>query len=85
MAKRKKAPAPPERVPFLTEQPTDGQDATAAQMVSRYGTYEIQPTADTVNFYPAVGAGTYDEAALSRLRRQSEIGTDPKAKHDLTE
>lgn len=85
MSKRKKAPEPPQRVPFLTSQPINSEDSTAVQMVSRYGTYEIQPTADTEHFFPTIGAGEYDAQQLARLRRQSEIGTDPDAKHDLVE
>lgn len=35
------------------------QDATpsAVDMINRYGTYEIQPTADTDNMYPAIAQG----------------------------
>ena len=36
---------------------TDGEPDTAFDMVNFYGTYEIQPTADTPNTYPAIAQG----------------------------
>ncbi len=36
---------------------TDNQPDTALDMVNFYGTYEIQPTADTPNEYPAIAQG----------------------------
>ena len=38
-------------------QPVTGQPETAADMVNKYGTYEIQPTADTDNEFPAIAQG----------------------------
>ena len=38
-------------------QPVMGQPETAADMVNKYGTYEIQPTADTDNEFPAIAQG----------------------------
>lgn len=37
--------------------PIDGQPETAYDMVNKYGTYEIQPTSDTDNEYPAIAQG----------------------------
>ncbi len=34
-----------------------GLPGTAEEMVNRYGTYEIQSTADTDNQYPAIAQG----------------------------
>lgn len=33
------------------------EDKTAFDLVNAYGTYEIQPTADTENQYPAIAQG----------------------------
>lgn len=37
--------------------PIDGQPETAYDIVNKYGTYEIQPTSDTDNEYPAIAQG----------------------------
>ncbi len=37
--------------------PINGQPETAYDMVNKYGTYEIQPTSDTDNEYPAIAQG----------------------------
>lgn len=34
------------------------EDVDAFDMVNRYGTYNIQPTADTENEFPAIKQGT---------------------------
>ena len=34
-----------------------GESETAFDMVNKYGTYEIQATADTENQYPAIAQG----------------------------
>lgn len=34
-----------------------GEPETAFDMVNKYGTYEIQPTADTDNEFPAIAQG----------------------------
>lgn len=44
-----------EKTPSST--PIMGQPETAIDMVNKYGTYEIQPTADTSNLYPAIAQG----------------------------
>lgn len=33
------------------------QPENVSELVNKYGTYEIQPTADTENFYPAIAQG----------------------------
>lgn len=33
------------------------QPETAFELINKYGTYEIQPTADTVNDYPQIAQG----------------------------
>ena len=59
---------PAHGVPHLLPQPTEGDAITAPELVNRYGTYEIQPTGDSENFFPAIAAGTYDCDRLHRLR-----------------
>lgn len=39
------------------EKKTESSEITAFDMVNRYGTYNIQPTADTENMYPTVAQG----------------------------
>lgn len=41
----------------ISSEPFGGMPETAFEMVNRYGTYEIQATADTENMYPAVAQG----------------------------
>ena len=38
---------------------------TAFELVNKYGTYEIQPTADTENQYPAIAQG-FNEKIIKR-------------------
>ena len=37
-------------------------------MVNQYGTYEIQRTSNSENFFPIIAAGSYDSRRLHRLR-----------------
>lgn len=37
---------------YISDQPTN-----VTELVNKYGTYEIQPTADTENKYPAISQG----------------------------
>lgn len=39
------------------EKKTKSSEITAFDMLNRYGTYNIQPTADTENMYPTVAQG----------------------------
>ncbi len=41
--------------PFLM--PIGGSPETAEEMVNKYGTYEIQPTADSDHVFPAIAQG----------------------------
>jgi len=41
----------------ISATPTGGLPDTAYEMVTNYGTYEIQATADTANQYPAIAQG----------------------------
>ena len=83
--KHKQKPHGPESVPSLKGQPIQGMTPDSFDMVNRYGTYEIQPTSNSENFFPIIAAGSYDSHRLHQLRRQTDIGTDPKATHNLAE
>lgn len=39
-----------------------GQPETAFEMINKYGTYEIQPTADTENEFPKIAQGLSKES-----------------------
>ena len=41
----------------ISSSPTGGLPGTAIDMVNNYGTYEIQPTADTENPFPKIAQG----------------------------
>ena len=63
----------PDFVPNLTDQPVCGDEPGSIQQVNRYGTYEIQPTADSHQFFPAIAQGSYTDSQLRRLRRQCRV------------
>lgn len=46
---------PDKQTPCLHTVP--GDPVTAWDMINKYGTYNIQPTSDTENAYPAIAAG----------------------------
>ena len=85
MTDEKKPLSGPDSVPFLEGQPIQGMLPDALDMVNRYGTYEIQPTSNSENLFPAIAAGTYDKQRLHKLRHQPDIGNDREATHDLTQ
>ena len=43
-----------------------GSPETAAELLNKFGTYEIQPTADTENDFPAIAQGLPDEKKRTR-------------------
>lgn len=47
----------------MEEQIIYGQPETAQELVHKYGTYEIQPTLDSDNEFPKIGAGLPTETA----------------------
>lgn len=49
-----------------------GEPETAFDMVNKYGTYEIQPTADTDNEFPAIAQGEYLEPKNLKTNAESE-------------
>jgi len=85
MSNDKKPMPGPDSVPFLEGQPIQGMLPDTLDMVNRYGTYEIQPTSNSENFFPIIAAGSYDTHRLHLLRHQTDIGNDREATHDLTD
>lgn len=55
MTEKKRKTNPP--VTDASSVPVYGVPETAFEAVNRFGTYEIQATADTVNEYPAIAQG----------------------------
>ena len=41
----------------ISVKPVEGQPKTAFEMVNKYGTYNIQPTAESENRYPEIAQG----------------------------
>ena len=48
---------------------------------SKFGTYEIQPTNDTDNFYPAISQGLSQEDA-QMIKKEKKLWEDRKIKAD---
>lgn len=63
----------PER-PFVD--PCFGEPESCADLVNKYGTYNIQPTAETENTFPLIAHG------LARKQREMRIGRDALEKSD---
>lgn len=49
-----------------------GEPETAFDMVNKYGTYEIQPTADTDNEFPAIAQGQHRQPEDLKTKAESE-------------
>ena len=56
MKKPKNSPQTPDVAPNSPQKPKE-ESKTAFDLVNEYGTYEIQPTADTENQYPTIAQG----------------------------
>ncbi len=56
MKKTEKFPETPDIAPNSPIKPKE-ENKTAFELVNEYGTYEIQPTCDTENQYPAIAQG----------------------------
>ncbi len=57
---------------------------TVEEMVNTYGTYEIQPTADSVNDYPAIAQGE-TKGMKERPLKFFRDGDDPNPAADLSD
>ena len=55
MKEENKARFPYDETPMMKHFPGNAEDCF--DMVNQYGTYEIQRTADTANFFPAIAQG----------------------------
>ncbi len=49
-----------------------GNPDTCREMITRYGTYEIQATADTQNIFPAIAQGLVNQKAIKEKRKNPE-------------
>ena len=58
----------------ISYEPFGGMPETAFEMVNRYGTYEIQATADTENMYPAIAQGFNKEIIETDRDNPNEKG-----------
>ena len=63
--KKEKQKRPLKTVEEISSTPPWGNPETVYEQINRYGTYEIQPTADTENQYPCIAQG-YN----SKIRRR---------------
>lgn len=52
--------------------PVFGQPKSCYELINKYGTYNIQPTADTSNEYPAISHGLSKEEAERIERERNE-------------
>lgn len=60
MKEENKARFPYDETPMMKHFPGNAEDCF--DMVNQYGTYEIQRTADTANFFPAIAQGLPKDA-----------------------
>lgn len=63
----------------ISSEPFGGMPETAFEMVNRYGTYDIQATADTENMYPAIAQG-FNEGIIETDRENPTAKRRIKAK-----
>lgn len=61
MTKKKPADPPPSVPEELAVTAIEGQPETAFDMVNKYGTYNIQPTAESGNLFPTIAQGLPEE------------------------
>lgn len=52
------------------------QPETALELINKYGTYNIQPTADTVNRFPAIAQGLPENGEITADRKTNKAQTD---------
>ncbi len=57
-------------LPAPSVEPYFGQPEDCADLVNKYGTYNIQPTADSENTFPMIAHG------LGKKRRDMAVGKD---------
>jgi len=74
MKNNPKFPETPDRAPNSPQKPKE-ESKNVFDLINEYGTYEIQPTCDTENQYPAIAQGFNSEI----------IQTDRQNKHSKTD
>ena len=75
MKNNNKFPETPDRAPNSPLKPTES-GKNAFDLVNEYGTYEIQPTCDTENQYPAIAQGY--SAKILQTDRQNKHSKNAK-------
>lgn len=68
MKSKDKKKFPYSETPTLNAFPGEPEDCF--DIVNRYGTYEIQRTADTENFFPAIAQGLPKNVELEQLTKK---------------
>lgn len=66
----------------ISAEPFDRTPDTCIEMINAYGTYEIQPTADNENDFPAIAQGTpkeWKQRSLKFFRNGDDI--NPASDH----
>ena len=58
--------------PTPSATPLPGQPEDAFEQVNRFGTYNIQPTADTENLFPAIAQGLPTRPKRKQKRDRSD-------------
>ena len=66
--KRKDMGLPRDMTPMLKAR--FGQPNDCADLINKYGTYNIQPTADTENLFPMIAPGLPDECKLMAIGKK---------------
>ena len=56
----------------ISATPVIGEPENVFELINKYGTYEIQPTADTDNEFPAIAQGNYRNKKDLKTNAQSE-------------
>lgn len=63
-------------------EPFDGQPESCFDLVNQYGTYEIQPTADTDNLFPLIAHGLPKSRADSVVTKDDVARLNREASHE---
>ena len=69
----------------IAVQSVGGAPEDSFDLINKYGTYEIQPTADTVNLFPTIGQGFPQSGVVPLTRADEPPGGAPKAEDEEQE
>ena len=64
----------------LPADPVMGQPESCFELINKYGTYEIQPTSDSGNKYPAISQGLSKKAAAEASPKNDGFNRHLKGK-----